>query len=470
MATRRAGQRTLVGRIDPDVLAFTVGRDPVTDLELVEADCLGSAAHATMLSRLPVRPRILGARDCRRVILELRRLMDLAGRGGFRITDEDQDVHLAVERMLTARLGDVGRRIHTGRSRNDQVAVDLRLYAREQLFGLTGETLDLAEVLLAQARRHRLVPMVGRTHLQPAMPSSVGVWASAHAESLLDDMYLLKAALDYNDACPLGSAAGYGVPLPIDRRLTARLLGFREPIHNVLYASNARGKCESVILSAATQVMLSLSRLSEDLILYSMPEFGYFRLPPAYCTGSSIMPQKYNPDVLELVRAKARRVAALTAGVTAIVNGLPGGYNRDLQETKESFVDGLKTTRLSVRILARLCRAVAVDPRALRAGFSAGVFATDRALELVREGMPFRDAYQHVRGHLEELQAADPDRALRAKTHDGAPMGLDFRAYARRVQAGRRWVKAEQRRCHAALSRLLGTRYPRPVAGKERGA
>ncbi len=452
--------RTLVGAIDPDVLQFTVGKDPVLDLELAEWDCIGTAAHVTTLAALPVRPAVMAPADRDAVIAGLVAVMRDVRGGRFAITVADQDVHLAVERRLTETLGELGRRVHTGRSRNDQVAVDLRLHGREHLLGLIAEAADLAEGLLRFARRHARVPMVGRTHLQPAMPSSVGLWASAYAEALLDDLIPVEAAYATNDRCPLGSAAGYGVPLPLDRARTARLLGFAAPHHNVFYASNARGKCEAVTLGALTQVMLTLSRLAEDLILFSMPEFGYFVLPPEVCTGSSIMPQKYNPDVLELVRAKAARLLGQSTAACAIVKALPGGYNRDLQETKELYLDGMAATRASLRILARMTRSLGIREERLRAGFSPGVFATDRALELVAGGMPFRDAYQHVRSHLDVLQTADPDAAIAAKTALGNTAGLDLAGLAARARAARAGANRRRRASHAAFARLLRVSYP----------
>jgi argininosuccinate lyase len=451
-------RKTIVGNVDPEVLAFTVGKDAVLDLALAEADCIGTAAHVTMLAALPLRPPLLSPAAARRVIRALKDILTEVRQGRFAITAADQDVHLTVERMLTQRLGDLGKRVHTARSRNDQVAVDLRLYAKEQLLCAMDEAIALAQALLAFARRHVSVPMVGRTHLQPAMPSSVGVWASAYAESLLDDLILFRAAYEVNDQCPLGSAAGYGVPLKIDRALTARLLGFRRPVHNVMHASNARGKCEAVILSALAQSMLTLSRLAEDLILYSMPEFGYFRLPAEYCTGSSIMPQKRNPDVLELVRAKSARVLAHAAAAAAIVSGLPGGYNRDLQEIKEPFVEAVRTTRACLRIVALLVRGLAVDRKALLAGFTPDVFATDRALELVAQGMPFRDAYDRVKTHLDELKAVDPRGAIARKTHLGAPAGLDLAGLSARLREAASFATRNRRAFQRAVARLLGER------------
>ena len=453
-------RKTIVGSIASEVLEFTAGKDAVLDRDLVEADCIGSAAHVTMLAAMPLTPPLFSSGELDTLIAELVRIMRLAREGKFKIRSADQDVHMAVERHVTKRLGDSGKRMHTARSRNDQVAVDLRLYAREQLLGAQREAADLAAALVKLGGKHRRVPMVGRTHLQPAMPSSVGLWATAHAEALLDDLTLLEAAYRFNDQCPLGSAAGYGVPLPIDRALTAKLLGFAKPVHNVLYAGNARGKTESVILDAMSQVMTTLSRLAEDLMLYSMPEFAYFSMPAEYCTGSSIMPQKRNPDVLELVRGRAARVQGHAVAASSILKGLPGGYNRDLQEMKEPFIEGIRTTRACLRILSLVVPELKVDRRALLAGFTPEVFAADRALELVAEGMSFRDAYHHVRRDLGELDLVDPERALACKTHLGASAGLDFRALSARAGAARRKAVSAGKRFQRVVSKLLRVPYP----------
>ena len=420
--------KTVVGAIDPDVLAFTVGQDPVLDLRLAEWDCYGTAAHVTMLSRMKVRPRLFSEEECAAVLRELAKIRDAARAGKFKITEEDQDCHLAIERTLTERLGDLGKRVHTGRSRNDQSATAIRLFVRDQLLGTVEELLSLAKALVKFGKKHRMLPMVGRTHLQPAMPSSVGVWAGAYAEELvLNDWEHLDGAVEATDLCPLGSAASYGVPLPIDRELTAKLLGFTAPVPNVLAAGNSRGKIEAGAIAALAQVMVTLSRLAQDLILFSMPEFGYFSLPKEFCTGSSIMPQKYNPDVCELVRSKAAQVCGLSATANAILVGMPGGYNRDLQDTKKLVVEAFDTTRASLRILTRLVGGLKAHPDKLRAAFAdPGVFATDRALELVAGGMPFRDAYHQVRDHLEDLRGMDPDEAIAKKTHLGAPADPDL--------------------------------------------
>jgi len=455
-----AKQKTTVGEINQDVLAFTAGRDVELDQALVAVDCIGTAAHVTMLSKMPVTPGLISEAERKQVIAGLVEIMGLAQQGKFKIKLADQDVHLAVERTLTKQLGDLGKKIHTCRSRNDQVAVDLRLYAKEQLLQTLEEAAALVAALCAFGKKHQAVPMVGRTHMQPGMPSSVGLWATAHAESLLDDCVLLINAYEMNDQCPLGSAASYGVPLPIDRQLTSDLLGFRRPTHNVLYANNGRGKMEAVVLGAMSHVMLTLSRLAQDFMLFTMPEFDYFQLPAEFCTGSSIMPQKQNPDVCELVRARASRVKAAELGVYDLIKGSPTGYNRDLQEAKELFMEGIATTRASLRIMAPMVKATQVNRSALVAGFTPDVFATDRALELVGEGMPFRDAYHYIKENLHELENIDPAEAIKLKTHLGAPLGLDWAYFKGRTDAVKKTVRDERKGFNKAVSKLLGVKYP----------
>ena len=452
-------EKTITGSVDPDILDYTVGEDPVLDRELVKWDAAGTAAHVTMLSRMKLpkgTPPIVTPAEAARVRRELAAVVDEFRTGRFEIRESDQDVHMAVERRLTETLGDLGKKIHTGRSRNDQVAVDVRLHIKDQLLATEGEVAALASSLLAFGRRHSLLPLVGRTHLQPAMPSSVGVWASGHAEMALDQVVNLEAAYGINDLCPLGSAAGYGVPLPLDRNLTSGLLGFARPLHNVFGASMARGEDEAALLSALAQLMVALSRLAEDLIIFSMPEFAYFRLPREYCTGSSIMPQKYNPDVLELVRSKAAIVVGLQTAALTQLHAMPGGYNRDLQDSKGLYMKGISIARTTLRILAKVVDGISVDEGKLRAGFIPGVFATDAALRQVAAGVPWREAYHDVRDHLERLEAEDADSAVLAKRHLGATNGLDWRMYAKRVSALKRDVAKRRRAFDAKISALLG--------------
>ena len=454
--TERNVERTITDNtVDADILAYTVGEDPVLDLALTRWDCMGTAAHVTMLSEMPVKPAVVTKSEAAKVRRALAEVVKLAEQGEFVIREADQDVHMAVERLLTERLGDLGKKIHTGRSRNDQVAVDVRLHIKDQLLGVADEIAGLGEALIAFGRRHDRVPMVGRTHLQPAMPSSVGLWASGHAEMVLDQRENFEAAWRLNDACPLGSAAGYGVPLPLDRFRTSELLGFARPIHNVFGASMARGEDEAALLSACAQLMCVLSRLAEDMILFSMPEFGYFRLPREYCTGSSIMPQKFNPDALELVRGKtAQVVGSLTAALT-LLHAMPGGYNRDLQDCKLLYMKAVETTRTTLRIVTKVVEGMTIDEARLRAGFVPGVFATDVALRMVAGGTPWREAYHEVRDHLERLESEDADAAVAAKTHYGTTGGIEWKLYEKACRSLRDETARRRKAYEACFAKLL---------------
>lgn len=456
MSDTSLAKQTTVGNIDDEILAFTAGKDLVLDLQLAEADCIGSAAHVTMLSRMPVTPPVLTPEEAASVCRELGVIREQALAGTFEIQATDQDVHLAVERTLTEKLGDLGKKIHTGRSRNDQVAVDLRLFTKTKLLDLMDDASDLAEALTNFGETHQKIPMVGRTHMQPAMPSSVGLWATSYAEAVLEDLESLKHVYKLNDQCPLGAAAGYGVPLPIDRQLTSDLLGFERPLHNVAHAIQARGKMEYQILQAMGQLMITLSRVAQDLMIFTLPEFGYFTIPKAFGTGSSIMPNKNNPDVLELIRSKAALVLGYGSAVGHILHAAPGGYNRDLQDAKEPFLEGLATTRASVRILARCVAGLEVNADKLRGAFDGGVFATDAALALVAKGLPFRDAYHQVKATLSDLENEDPDAAIALKTHLGATAGLDFDLYRARLSDLRAFTAHQRSHYSSAVENLLG--------------
>lgn len=459
MSAKR-NNKTVVGDIDADILRYSVGRDTELDIKLVEFDCLGTAAHVSMLERIPLEHKLITSDDKAAIISELVDIMRKAGEGRFSITEKDQDVHLAVERILTKKLGDLGKKVHTARSRNDQVAVDLRLFMRDELIAVVEETSILARELLNFARKHKQMPMVGRTHMQPAMPSSVGLWASAFSEDLLDDIALLRTAYKQANLSPLGSAASFGVPLDIDRKLVASLLGFSDPLHNVLHASNTRGKLESIVLSALSQTMLTVSRIAQDLILFSMPEFGYFSIPANFCTGSSIMPQKNNPDVLELIRARTAVVGSYANTVFEIVRAAPTGYNRDLQEAKFPLMDGIRITRETLAILPQMISGLKVNETKLIEAFTPDVFATDRTLELVAEGMPFRDAYNHVKAHIDDLENCDPKEAIGKKTHEGAPLGIDFVSISLRIKAELSYMRSQRRSIDRKFSNLLGVSYP----------
>jgi argininosuccinate lyase len=443
-------------RLDALLEAFTVGDDWQVDARLVEADCVASVAHAEMLASIG----LLGPGEFDGLKRELLAIIDAAARGTFSIAPSDEDCHTAIENRLVAALGDAGKKIHTGRSRNDQVLVALRLWTRDYLLAFEEACLALAERLLGFAEQHADVPMAGRTHLQPAMPSSVGLWAAAHAEELIDELVLADAAFQLTDACPLGSAASYGVPLPLDREKVADLLGFARVQNNVLYANNSRGRVEGIVLTAVEQVCLTLARMAADLILYSMPEFGWFTLPKELCSGSSIMPQKRNPDGLELVRAKAAVVGADLECIKAVTRGLPSGYNRDYQLTKAPFFRGCETGLACVRIMDLTVSRLGVNADRLAAGFTPEVFATDRALELVKQGVPFREAYRQVGANLEKLPAMDPVASIRSRTSTGSSGNL--RLDVPRTSASRIAAALQAHRTHIAsrIKALVGREVP----------
>lgn len=414
--------------LDETIERFTAGEDVELDVALAEFDVLGNIAHARMLAHIG----ILKKSELKKLQNQLVKILAAVERGEFAITPAQEDVHTAVEERLTETLGEVGKKIHTARSRNDQAALDCRLYARARLLELGTAVLALARKFLAFAKRHAEVPMVGRTHTQRAMPSSVGLWASAFAEAMIENAELLSATYRLVNRSPLGSAASYGVALPIDRELTAKLLGFERPIINVLYANNTRGKVEAEILSACAVIMSDLARASTDIIFFSIPETGYFTLPERFCPGSSIMPQKKNPGPLELIRARAGAVTGHLVSVLGIIKGLPSGYNRDLQETKGPMMRGLATTLDCVTVLALIVGEIRVDVERCMEAFTPEVFAADEVLRLTTaEGIPFREAYKQVGLNLDQLASQDPLENILAKKHLGAPGNLALQKLAK---------------------------------------
>ena len=413
---------------------FTVGNDYILDQNLVVSDCLCSIAHIQMLAKIGV----LTEDEFKALKKALLDIIKLSEKGKFQIKLSDEDCHTAIEGYLTAKLGDVGKKVHTGRSRNDQVLTATRFYAKTRLLQIIDRALDLEDSLIKFAEKNKNVPMPGRTHMQIAMPSSVGLWGAAFAEELLDDIAFLNAAYELNNRCPLGSAASYGVPLPLDRELTASLLGFADIQNNVLYANNSRGKIESMIADALEQLTLTYSKMAQDLIIFSMPEFGYFSLPAQLCSGSSIMPQKKNPDGLELLRGKAASMAGYCAGMKNVIRALPTGYNRDFQETKELFIKVLDTADISTQVAKLTIDELKVNKAKLLEGFTPEIFATDEALRLVASGKSFRDAYKEVGLNLKKLKNEDPVAALKKRTSLGTPGNLNLK-YAKETAAAFRF-------------------------------
>lgn len=436
--------------LDAVVEEFTVGDDYLLDRHLARYDILGSIAHGRMLASIG----ILDEKELSDLCGELKRLLKLADSGKFEVSLEQEDIHTAVEEALVEKLGDTGKKLHTGRSRNDQVIVDLRLYTRDRLIVMWKETLACSGILVDFARKHEFVPMPGRTHTQRAMPSSVGTWAGAFAESLLDDLEILKSVYKLNNQCPLGSAAGYGVALPLDRQMTSDLLGFDKVQNNVLYVQNSRGKFEAATVFVLSQIVDDLARLSGDIIFFSVPELGYFSLPEEFCPGSSIMPQKKNPDPLEMVRAKASTVSSMASSISATVRNLPSGYNRDLQETKGTLMKAFDITLGCVAVIERVLEKLGVNEETLRQSFSGELFAADEATRLASEGVPFREAYKEISSRIDSLEAQDPEENIRAKTHMGAPGALGLDGVDERIKEETESVGAEEKRVESILGEL----------------
>ncbi len=442
--------------LDKLIEEFTVGVDYRLDREIAVADCMGSVAHARMLETIGIlTPGERGALED-----ELRRYAVEAVEGKFRISRDEEDCHSAIENRLTAALGETGKKIHTGRSRNDQVLTALRLVERSFLLHWVDAMVSLVRCLSDFAERERYSPMPGRTHLQPAMPSSVGLWAAAYSGRLVDQLVVADAVYALIDRSPLGSAAGYGVPLPIDRELTARLMGFSEVHTNVIAAANSRGELDAWLLSLLDHTGLILSRFAEDIILFSLPEFGFFSLPPELCSGSSIMPQKRNPDALELMRARSATLSGYASQVGSVVRSLPGGYNRDLQETKEPVLRGMRGGLLMVRVAERIVARLAVDRDRLAAAFTPEIFATDAAFELVAKGASFRDAYREVAQRLDELSDRDPVQMLKRRTHAGTATHHDFDAALGRAMSLSERFDERRERVRRAVVDLLGDELP----------
>ncbi len=380
-------------RLNEQVEHFEAAQNSVLDARLIRHDVWGSLAHVAMLAKIG----ILTQEEHRVLKDALCNILQLEAAHEFTVTLADEDVHTGVENYLVTVAGAAGKKIHMARSRNDQVLVDLRLYGKEQLHNVAAKLCDLCAALLTLAGAHIDTPMPGYTHMQRAMLSSVGLWAASFAEALLDDEQLLSAAYNLNDQSPLGSAAGYGVPIAIDRQYCADLLGFSRVQNNVIYVQNSRGKIEAAIVQALAQIMLDLSKLAQDILLFSTVEYGFFQVPQELCTGSSIMPQKRNLGVMELVRARTQTVLALQQQILGIVSGLPSGYNMDYQETKRPFMEALDVVQESLEICTLVVSGLGVNTERLTTACTFELFAADRAYELASVAkLPFRDAYRIV--------------------------------------------------------------------------
>ncbi len=407
---------------------FTVGRDRELDLYLAKYDVMGSMAHITMLESIG----LLGADELKQLLGELRNIYGMAQRGEFVIEDGVEDVHSQVELMLTHKLGDMGKKIHSGRSRNDQVLVDLKLFTRDRIMEITNKVKTLFETLQQQSEKYKDVLMPGYTHLQVAMPSSFGLWFGAYAESLVDDMLFLQAAYKMANRNPLGSAAGYGSSFPLNRTMTTRMLGFQSMNYNVVYAQMGRGKTERNVCSALAGVAGTLAKMAFDGCLFNSQNFGFVKLPDECTTGSSIMPHKKNPDVFEVMRAKCNKLQGLPNQILLIMNNLPCGYFRDLQVIKELFVPAFDELEDCLDMANYIIGRMEVNDHILSDSRYDAMFSVEEVNRRVRNGVPFREAYKQVGLEIEAGQFV-PDKDIH-HTHEGSIGNLCNKEIAKLMQ------------------------------------
>jgi argininosuccinate lyase len=405
--------------IDKRVMRFLAGQDVVLDRELLPFDIRASKAHARGLARIGV----LTAGQAEAMVDSLDRLEAAFASAKFLLDERFEDGHSAIESWLTEDLGDIGGRIHAGRSRNDQVAVALRLYMRDRLQRLAGVCESIARVCLARAERESDLPLPGHTHLQQAMPSSLGLWWAGHAEAFIDNLALAQEIAEWLNACPLGTASGFGVNLPLDRDGVAEELGFPRLVINPQYAQNARGKVELRALDTLAAATADLRRLSWDISLFSSQEFGFVKVPAAFCTGSSIMPNKHNPDTVELLRALHATIVGARAELEAVLS-LPSGYQRDLQDTKPPLIRAFSRGLEGLALTPDLLDGLQWQAKRMRAAISPDLHATDRANELVGEGKPFREAYRQAAAELDDLAGRKPESSLEARVSPGGCANL----------------------------------------------
>lgn len=435
--------------LDEEIERFTVGRDREFDLNLAKYDILGSLAHIRMLASIG----LLTEEERGKLADALRRLYRRAEAGDFSIAEHAEDVHSQVELLLTEELGDTGKKIHAGRSRNDQVLVDLRLFFRAEVRGIAEETLALFKLLIEQSERNKDVLMPGYTHLQLAMPSSFGLWFGAYAESLIDDLRLLESTYRIINQNPLGSAAGYGSSFPLKRRMTTDLLGFDDLAYNVVHAQMGRGKTELFLSFALAAYGATLGKLAMDLVLFMNQNFGFIRFPDELTTGSSIMPHKKNPDVFELIRGKCNQLQALPAQVSVLCTNLPSGYHRDFQLLKETLFPAIVSLRACLAMLQHALGRIEPNRQILEDEKYRYLFSVEEVNREVLRGVPFRDAYKEIARRIAE-GTFHPEPVV-SHTHEGSIGNLCLEEITGKMET--LWKSFDFGRSARAVEELLGS-------------
>lgn len=384
-------------KLNPIVEAFETKGDLVVDQKLLKYDVQGSLVHAKMLCKIG----ILTKEELTKIEKVLKEVLEMNKSGKFNLEMGDEDIHTKIENYISKKYGEVGQKIHTGRSRNDQVLTMIRLYSKDQLENIELELKSLSKTFADFSKKYGSIKMPGYTHMQKAMPSSIEIWVGSFLSSLQDDLVLLKAAMQLNDQSPLGSGAGYGVPLNLDKRYSAKLMGFAKVMDNPLYCQNSKGKTEAVVIASLISILQTINKFASDVLLFTTSEFNFFAVSGGVTTGSSIMPQKKNVDLAELLRAKVHLVLGNYVQMAGLTTSLVSGYNRDLQEIKRPLMESLETTLDSLKVTKILLNSLTPNKEVLEKALTAEIFATEKALELTKKGMPFRKAYQKIGEEVE---------------------------------------------------------------------
>jgi len=438
-------------KLDKAVEAFETKGDMEMDQKLAEFDVYCSIAQVKMLNKMG----ILSPSELKTAKKGLLDALSLIKAGKFKLGDGDEDIHTKIENFITERYGEVGKKMHTGRSRSDQAVTDVRLYTKRSLLEIWAELISLAEGFSKFAKKYEFMPMPGYTHMQKAMLSSVGMWASAFAESFLDDLVMLKAVYEINNRSPLGSAASYGVPLNLDREYAAELLGFGGVQKNSLYCHNSRTKIESETISALAPILMDINRFASDVMLFTTSEFNYFSVDKELCSGSSIMPQKKNVDVAELLRSKIHIALGYYIQSASLPSNLVSGYSREVQEGKRPLFESMEIATESLKVANILLNGITPNEEAMRKGLTPEVFAAQKALELTVNGEAFRDAYKSVGKDPKGYMPNDMQSALKKSKHTGGTGNLGLSAYSAQIKSEKGILGKEVKKYRDSVEKLV---------------
>lgn len=431
---------------------YTAGEDILFDQKLVSFDIYGSLAHAKMLAK----QKLIEPTDLKDITTGLIEILNLYQNDKYRLNLSDEDVHTRIENDLTKKYPEAGAKLHTGRSRNDQVLVDIRLYTKTQLIDVALALVELMIAFYKQSKKLSNIPLPGMTHMQPAMLSSFGLWLGSFTESLLDDLLLIETAYSLNDQSPLGSGAAYGVTLPIDREYTAKLLGFKKVQNNALYCQNSRGKIEAVVLHSLAQVMATLNKFATDCLLFTTEPFSFITFDKSLGTGSSIMPQKQNWDALELIRARYHQVIATQLQINSSLANLPSGYNRDFQQMKGNLIGAIETVISSIQVAQLFVETMKVNKEEVNNHLPKEIFAAHWTYVLVKEKqMPFRQVYKYVKEHLDEIPDFNVSQLLKQGVSQGSTSNLRLPEILNTIKEEKyRWVK-EKKEFEKIIKKLI---------------